>query len=70
MGDLTGKDAAKKARRQQEGDLAKQRQIEKARLSEEEGEISRRRALAKGRGAGRSLLIKTSQTGQNSTLGV
>ena len=36
---------AKEAQRQQEQELAKQRQVEEARLAEEESEIARRKAL-------------------------
>lgn len=71
MGDLlsTGRSAAKKAQRQQEQLIAKQRQTEEARLAEETGEVERRKAAtAAGRG-GRSLLIQTSQTGTATNLG-
>lgn len=69
MGDVfsTGKSAQKRAQRQQEANIAKQKQVESARLAEEEGEIARRKATqAPGRG-GRSLLIQTSQTGTRAT---
>ena len=65
MGDTfsSGKSAAKRAQKRQEAEIAAQRQKEEAKLAESEGEIARRKALAKSGGAGRKSLIRTSETG-------
>lgn len=61
----TGKSAQKRAQKQQEQALGKQKQIEETRLAEEKSEIERRKALGARGAGGRSLLIATSQTGTN-----
>lgn len=54
---------ARKAARAQSEQIAKQKQVEEAKLAEEESDIARRKSvMAKGRG-GRSSLIATSNTG-------
>ena len=63
MGGLFGSGAAKRAAREQSESIAKQKQIEGARLAEEESEIAKRRALTESGRGGRSLLIATSPTG-------
>lgn len=67
----TGRSAAKRAGTQQRAQIAEQRQLEKRKLAEEDSELARRKALIRSGAAGRSLLIKTSQTGTQSasTLG-
>lgn len=58
--------AAKKAAAAQQEAIAKQKQQETRLLAEEESEIARKKQLAKGGNAGRSLLIKTGETGTKS----
>ena len=54
----------------QEEQIAKQKQAEDLRLAEAKDETERRKALAKGRSGGRSLLVATSESGvQKDTLG-
>lgn len=60
---------ARRARAEQEKQIAKQRQIEQGKIAEEEDVIARRKALAKPGAGGRSLLIATSPTGTSTTLG-
>lgn len=65
-------DPGKGARRQQTRDISGQRQVEAARLAEEESEVARRKALASRSAGGRQSLIATSRTGvtgQATTLG-
>ena len=59
----TGKSSAKRAQKRQQAEIAAQRQKEDARLAESEGEIARRKAMAKSGTAGRRSLIRTSETG-------
>lgn len=59
--------AAEESAKKAQEEIARQKQREKARLAEEEDVIERKRA--KGRGAGRSLLVATSPTGRATTLG-
>lgn len=55
----------------QEEQLKEQKRKEKLRLQEEESEVNRRKAMASSKSAGRSLLVKTSETGTKSAkLGV
>ena len=61
----TGRTAAKKTAKEQSLLIAKQRQVDELDLAESESEIARRKQLAKQ--GGRSLLIKTSETGVKST---
>ena len=49
--------------RRQEIQLERQRQLEAARLAEEESEVNRRKVVLSNTRKGRSLLIKTSQAG-------
>lgn len=59
-----------RAAKAQEEALAKQKQKEDLRLAEADDEVSRRKALAKSRAQGRSLLVATSETGTKAdTLG-
>ena len=60
---LTGRKRAKKAQKAQEAQIAKQRQAEELKLAEEESEVARRKATARGGRGGRSLLVATSPTG-------
>lgn len=62
----TGRTAAKKAAARQTELIAKQRQTDELALAEEESDIARRKQLAKTGQAGRSLLIKTGETGTKS----
>ena len=63
-----GKEEAQKAARLQQAQLAKQTQVEQARIAKEEDVIGRRRALGKASGR-RSSLIATGQTGVTGNLG-
>ena len=58
----TGKSAAKRAARQQQAELDKQKKLEQKRVAEETSEIERRKAIAT-RGGIRSSLLATSETG-------
>lgn len=60
----TGRTAAKKAAKEQQSLIAQQRQRDELELAESESELARRRQLAKQ--GGRSLLIKTAETGVKS----
>ncbi len=64
MGDVFGQRTARRAQREQAASIAKQRQIDELELAESESELARRKQLAKN--GGRSLLIKTSETGVKS----
>lgn len=55
--------AARKATQEQERQVAHQQQKEDIRLAEAEGEVGKRKFLAKSKTAGRSLLTATSPTG-------
>lgn len=61
----TGRTAAKKAQKEQSLLIQKQRQQDELALAESESELARRKQQAKT--GGRSLLIKTSETGTKST---
>ncbi len=65
MGDTfsSGKSAARRNQKRQQAEIAAQRQKEDARLAESEGEIARRKAMAKSGASGRRSLIRTSETG-------
>lgn len=60
----TGRTAARKAQKEQTLLIQKQRQRDELALAESESAVARRRQLAKA--GGRSLLIKTSETGTKS----
>lgn len=62
----TGRTAAKKAQAQQAEMIQKQRQADELELAESEDELARRKQLSKTGSGGRSLLIKTSETGVKS----
>lgn len=53
--------------RRQEEQIASQKQKEDVRLSEADDAVARRKALAQSRGAGRSLLVATSERGTGGT---
>jgi len=59
----TGSSAAKRATKEQTEQLKKQKQIEEARLAEEEGELARKRVMTSSANKGRRSLIRTSETG-------
>lgn len=61
----TGKTAAKRAQKEQTLLIQKQRQADELELAEQEGEIARKKQLSKA--GGRSLLIKTGETGVRSS---
>ena len=63
----TGRSEAERAQERQTKMLKKQEQIEKQRAAEAEGEVGRRRALMRGKKAGRRSLIATSETGTAGT---
>jgi len=67
MGDLFGQRTARRAQQKQESLIAKQRQADELELAESESELARRRQLSRTGRAGRSLLIRTSETGVKST---
>jgi hypothetical protein len=72
MGDILGgatKAKADKARKLQEAEIAKRKQIETARLAVSEDEVARRKAAGAAGRAGRGSLIATSQTGVSGSLG-
>lgn len=73
MGDLFSGGArkkAKKAQQEQEAQIQKQTQLEKARLAESQSDVSRRKASAKAGQGGRSLLQATpAATATSTTLG-
>ncbi len=57
---------ARKAAQQQEQQILRQQQREDIKVTEAQSEIGKRRALAKSKTAGRSLLTATSPTGAQS----
>lgn len=62
----TGKTAAKKAAAKQTLLIQKQRKADELELAESEDEIARKKQLAKSGTGGRSMLIKTGETGVKS----
>lgn len=63
----TGKTAAKKAAASQSLLIEKQRKADELDLAESENVIARKKQLAQSGAGGRSLLIKTGETGVKST---
>lgn len=61
MGNIFGAQTAKRAARESQASIAKQRQMDELKLAEGESEMKRRKQLAAS--GGRSMLIKTSETG-------
>jgi len=55
----------RKAAQEQQKQIDMQRQKEESRLAALKGDVAKRKAMAKGKGAGRSLLTATSPTGVN-----
>ena len=66
----TGKSKkARKAAQAQERQIAFQKQKEEQRLAESTDEVAKRKAVAKGKGAGRSLLTSSTPSASNTQLG-
>lgn len=63
----TGKTAAKRAQKEQSLMIQRQRKADELELAEGEDEIARRKQLSKAGQGGRSLLMKTSETGVKSS---
>lgn len=63
----TGRTSAKRAQQEQQEAIAKQRQADELALAEEESEMEKKKQMARSGQAGRSLLIKTGETGTKST---